>query len=91
MLIALVASSVAYLAFSGGKVEKLSILEIRVPERMGYSDEEYHVFASMVARSNVSEVDLRVHWLRGLGREALEKAREELGVFDAGADPMEAV
>jgi hypothetical protein len=90
LLIALVASSVLYLAFSGGGAERLSILEIRVPERMYYSDEEYHVIISVVARSDISEVDLRLHWLRGVDRETLLEARADLGVFTAG-DAREAL
>jgi hypothetical protein len=90
LLIALVASSALYLAFSGGGAERLSILEIRVPERMSYSDEEYHVIVSVVARTDVSEVDLRLHWLRGEDRETLLDAQEDLGVFKEG-DPRDAL
>lgn len=90
LLIALVASSVLYLAFSGGGAERLSILEIRVPERMYYSDEEYHVIVSVVARSDVSEVDLRLHWLRGVHSDILLEAQADLGVFAAG-DALEAL
>jgi hypothetical protein len=91
LLIALVASSVAYLAFSGGGEEKISILEMRVPERMYYSDEEYHVVASMVARSEVSEVDLRYHWLRKVDRETLVESREVMGILEPGIDPLDAI
>ena len=89
LLIALVASSVAYLAFSGGGEEKISILEMRVPERMYYSDEEYHVIASMVARSEVSEVDLRYHWLRKVDQETLVESREVMGVLEPGIDALD--
>jgi hypothetical protein len=57
---------------------------------MSYSDEEYHVIVSVVALSNVSEVDVRLHWLRGVDREILLEARDDLGFFPAG-DAREAL
>jgi hypothetical protein len=44
----------------------------------------------VVARSDVSEVDLRLHWLRGVNLETLLEARDDLGVFTTG-DAREAL
>lgn len=90
LLIALIGSSVAYIALVGGGSERLSILEIKVPERMSFSEEEYHVLASVVAEREVARAELRFHWLRGAGGEAVLELREIFGQRP-GIGPEEAV
>jgi hypothetical protein len=47
---------------------------------MFYSDHEYQVVASLLAQAELSDVDLRLHWLGGVGEERLEVLRESFGV-----------
>lgn len=91
LLIALVGSSVIFVAFSGGTREKLSILELKIPENMFYSDEEYHIVASMMARSDLEEIDLRLHWLRGVGGDQLEEFRDSYEIQPFDLDAVEAL
>ncbi len=89
LLIALAASSVAFLALKSPTHPKLSIIEISVPETMFYSETEYYFAVGVVARSNLAEVALRVHWLRSIEADELAEARALFGVKDYSADAGE--
>jgi hypothetical protein len=86
LLIALVGSSFLYLALSSGEGDIVSVLEIRVPDRITYSDEEYHVVASLVALREIAEVDVRFHWLAPIRSETMEEMRIAFGVQSIDID-----
>jgi len=90
LLIALVASSCIYLAFIGGERKKLSVLEIAVPGSMFYSQNEYRVAVSLLARKGIEEAEIRLHWLRGQGKEPLQEIRDTFGIkpFDGDAETI---
>jgi len=89
LLIALTASSVAFLALRSPTQPKLSIIEISVPETMFYSENEYYFAASVVARSDLAEVALKVHWLRSIEADELAAAKALFGTKDYSADAGE--
>jgi hypothetical protein len=86
LLLALTASSVAFLALKSPTHPKLSILEISVPETMFYSETEYYFAASVVARTGLAEIALKLHWLRSIGADELSEAKAQFGVKDYSAD-----
>lgn len=89
LLIALTASSVAFLALKSPDHPKLSVIEVSVPETMFYSENEYYFSASVVARTALAEVALRLHWLRSIGADELAEAKAQFGVKEYSTDAGE--
>ncbi len=89
LLIAMVGSSVVFFAMVRRASPAVSILELNVPEIMYYSDEEYQVVASLLARRDVQQLGVRLHWLRGLGQEALDEIRSSFSAHSQERDPLQ--
>jgi len=90
-LVALTASSIAFFLLKGSAQLKLSVIEIGVPETMFYSETEYYFAASLVARSDLEDVALKLHWLRSVSEDRLAEARALFGVKEYSTDACEAL
>jgi len=76
--IALVASSVFFLAFIRSSSQPVSILRVSAPRSMFYSEQEYHAVVSLLARRDV-EIEIRPHWLASVSVDDLREIQSRCG------------